>query len=74
MKKTTRHTKKPLSTSFSFCFWEVLFSFFNKEREKNFFHYKEDKDKKENENFIDNFNIIEEKIYGISKVIFGNFL
>ena len=30
--------------------------------------------KKENENFIDNFNIIEEKIYGISKVIFGNFL
>ena len=29
--------------------------------------------KKENENFIDNFNIIEEKIYGISKVIFGNF-
>ena len=30
--------------------------------------------KTENENFIDNFNIIEEKIYGISKVIFGNFL
>ena len=30
--------------------------------------------KKENENFIDNFNIIEEKVYGISKVIFGNFL
>ena len=30
--------------------------------------------KKENENFMDNFNIIEEKIYGISKVIFGNFL
>ena len=30
--------------------------------------------KKENENFIDNFDIIEEKIYGISKVIFGNFL
>lgn len=30
--------------------------------------------KKENENFINNFNIIEEKIYGISKVIFGNFL
>ena len=30
--------------------------------------------KKENENFIDSFNIIEEKIYGISKVIFGNFL
>ena len=30
--------------------------------------------KKENENFIDNFNIIEEKKYGISKVIFGNFL
>jgi len=30
--------------------------------------------KKENENFIDNFNIIEEKIYGISKVIFGNFI
>ena len=29
--------------------------------------------KKENENFMDNFNIIEEKIYGISKVIFGNF-
>ena len=29
--------------------------------------------KKENENFIDNFNIIEEKVYGISKVIFGNF-
>ena len=30
--------------------------------------------KKENENFVDNFNIIEEKTYGISKVIFGNFL
>ena len=30
--------------------------------------------KKENENFINNFNIIEEKIYGVSKVIFGNFL
>ena len=30
--------------------------------------------KKENENFMDNFNIIEEKVYGISKVIFGNFL
>ena len=31
------------------------------------------RNKKENENFIDNFNIIEEKVYGISKVIFGNF-
>jgi 16S rRNA (guanine966-N2)-methyltransferase len=30
--------------------------------------------KKENENFMNNFNIIEEKVYGISKVIFGNFL
>ena len=28
--------------------------------------------KKENENFKDNFKIIEEKTYGISKVIFGN--
>jgi 16S rRNA (guanine966-N2)-methyltransferase len=29
--------------------------------------------KKENENFTNNFKVIEEKTYGISKVIFGNF-
>tara|TARA_B110001450_G_scaffold255864_1_gene284535 strand:+ start:1871 stop:2434 length:564 start_codon:yes stop_codon:yes gene_type:complete len=29
--------------------------------------------KKENDNFVHNFNIIEEKSYGISKIIFGKF-
>jgi 16S rRNA (guanine966-N2)-methyltransferase len=30
--------------------------------------------KKEEEEFPDNFNLIEQKTYGISKVIFGNYI
>ena len=30
--------------------------------------------KKEKDNFLDKFKVIEEKTYGISRVIFGNFL